>query len=57
MLRMRPSWLPSSWVGGEVKIGVGLEELEARDERRTPRDQMSMGVEYDLLPRRASGGR
>lgn len=45
MLRMRPSWLPSSWVGGEVKIGVGVGEVEARYERRTPRDQMSMGVE------------
>lgn len=45
MLRMRPSWLPSSWVGGEVKIGAGVGEVEARYESRTPRDQMSMGVE------------
>ena len=45
MLSMRPSWLPSSWVGGEVKMGTGGEEVEASSERRTPRDQMSRGVE------------
>ena len=45
MLRMRPSWLPSSWVGGEVKIARGVGEVEASSERRTPRDQRSIGVE------------
>lgn len=38
-------------------MGVGLGEREASSERTTPRDQMSTGVEYDLLPRSASGGR
>lgn len=45
MLRMSPNWLPSSWVGGEVKMGDGVLEVEASSERRTPRDQMSRGVE------------
>lgn len=57
ILRMRPNWLPSSWVGGDVKIGDGVEFSEASSDSRTPKDQMSTGVEYDLLPRRASGGR
>lgn len=44
-LRISPSWLPSSWVGGDSKIGVGLGEAEAHSERRTPKDHMSDGVE------------
>lgn len=51
-LKIRPSWLPSSWTARDSKIGIGGSRSASAS--ITPKPHMSTSGPYDLFPKRTS---